>query len=125
MNTQKQPVALVTGASRGVGRGIACALSDAGFRVFATGRSIDRADLPTKVRRLRCDHTNDAETVSAFQIIEREAGGLDILVNSAWGGYEQMMENGRFTWGARFWEQPLHRWQAMMDAGVRAAFVCS
>jgi len=42
-----------------------------------------------------------------------------------WGGYERMMENGRFTWPLPFWEQPLWRWNAMMDAGVRAAYVAS
>ncbi len=53
------------------------------------------------------------------------AGDLDVLVNSSWGGYEQMVENGEFTWGRPFWEQPMHRWQSMMDAGVRSAFVAS
>ena len=53
------------------------------------------------------------------------AGGLDVLVNSAWGGYEQMVEDGKFTWGLPFWEQPAHRWTSMMDVGVRAAFVAS
>ena len=50
---------------------------------------------------------------------------LDILVNNAWGGYERMVEDGRFTWPVPFWEQPMHRWQSMLDAGVRAAFVAS
>ena len=42
----------------------------------------------------------------------RRRRGLDLLVNAAWGGYEQMAEDGRFTWPAPFWEQPLHRWRA-------------
>jgi NAD(P)-dependent dehydrogenase (short-subunit alcohol dehydrogenase family) len=50
---------------------------------------------------------------------------LDVLVNNAWGGYERMVEDGRFTWPARFWDQPRWRWDAMMDVGVRAAFVAS
>ncbi len=112
---------LVTGASRGVGRGVAVALADAGFRVFATGRTID---LPG-VRCLRCDHTVDEQTDAVFQRIAEEAGSLDLLVNSAWGGYEQMVEGGKFTWGLPFWEQPAHRWTSMMDAGVRAAWACS
>ena len=53
----------------------------------------------------------------------RRPRSLDLLVNSAWGGYERMSEGGRFTWPDPFWEQPGHRWGAMMDAGVRAAFV--
>ena len=55
-------LALVTGASRGVGRGIALGLLAAGFRVYGTGRSIDQADLPREIRRLRCDHLKDEET---------------------------------------------------------------
>lgn len=118
-------VALVTGASRGVGRGIALALLAAGLRVYGTGRSIDQADLPPEIRRLRCDHLNDEETARVFDVIRSECGRLDVLVNCAWGGYEKMVDGGAFTWPAPFWEQPMHRWTGMMDAGVRAAFVCS
>ncbi|MDR7080775.1 NAD(P)-dependent dehydrogenase (short-subunit alcohol dehydrogenase family) [Arthrobacter ginsengisoli] len=118
-------VALVTGASRGVGRGIALGLLAAGFRVYGSGRSIDQADLPPGIRRLRCDHLNDEETARVFETIRSECSGLDLLVNCAWGGYEKMVEGGVFTWAAPFWEQPPHRWTGMMDAGVRAAFVCS
>ncbi|CAH0185145.1 Enoyl-[acyl-carrier-protein] reductase [NADPH] FabL [Arthrobacter sp. Bi26] len=118
-------VALVTGASRGVGRGIARGLLAAGFRVYGTGRSIDQADLPQEIRRLRCDHLNDEETARVFETIRSESGRLDLLVNCAWGGYEKMVEGGAFTWPAPFWDQPPHRWTGMMDAGVRAAFVCS
>ena len=118
-------VALVTGASRGVGRGCATALADAGYTVFATGRSVNTASLPPAIVRIRCDHTKDDETAAAFAQIAAEAPSLDVLVNSAWGGYERMMENGAFTWGLPFWEQPMHRWVGMMEAGVRAAFVSS
>jgi dehydrogenase/reductase SDR family protein 1 len=117
--------ALVTGASRGVGKGVATALSDAGFRVFATGRSIAQAVLPSSVIRLTCDHTSDADTAAAFDRIGLDAGRLDLLVNCAWGGYERMVEFGAFTWSVPFWQQPAHRWSSMIDAGVRAAFVAS
>jgi NAD(P)-dependent dehydrogenase (short-subunit alcohol dehydrogenase family) len=117
------PTALVTGASRGVGRGAAIGLAEAGYRVFATGRSIAGADLPRAVTRLPCDHLDDVQTEGAVAAVEAAGGGVDVLVNSAWGGYEQMVENGAFTWGEPFWRQPRHRWAAMMDAGVRAAFV--
>lgn len=117
-------VALVAGASRGVGRGIAEALAGAGAVVYATGRSISSAALPEAVIRVPCDHTNDADVDRLFgQIAER--GRLDVLVNSVWGGYERMVEDNRFTWAAPFWEQPRWRWDAMITAGVRAAFVCS
>ncbi len=116
---------MVTGASRGVGRGVAIGLAADGFDVFATGRSILSADLPPAVQRIRCDHLNDAETRAAFDEVRAKCGSLDVLVNSAWGGYERMMEDGQFTWPLPFWEQPMHRWTAMLDAGVRAAYVAS
>jgi NAD(P)-dependent dehydrogenase (short-subunit alcohol dehydrogenase family) len=119
-------VALVTGASRGVGRGVVLGLAEAGYTVFATGRSIAGADLPGEVVRLPCDHLDDAQTAAAFAAVAEATGGrLDVLVNNAWGGYEGMVENGAFTWIAPFWEQPMRRWTAMMDAGVRAAFAAS
>ena len=116
------PTALVTGASRGVGRGIAIALHDHGYRVYATGRTVAAADLPVGIVRIPCDHTRDSDTAAAFARIVSDSVALDLLVNSAWGGYEQMMENGAFTWGVPFWEQPAHRWTSMFDAGVRAAY---
>ncbi len=116
--------ALVTGASRGVGRGVATALAAAGFHVFATARTIASAGLGPGVTAITCDHTDDRAVAEVFAQVER-AGGLDVLVNVAWGGYERMVENGRFTFGAPFWEQPVWRWDAMMTAGVRAAFVAS
>jgi NAD(P)-dependent dehydrogenase (short-subunit alcohol dehydrogenase family) len=116
---------MVTGASRGVGRGVAIALAEAGFQVFATGRSIASADLPPSIHRITCDHLDDSQTRVAFGQIWAKAGRLDVLVNSAWGGYERMLEDGQFTWPLPFWEQPLHRWTSMMDAGVRAAFVAA
>ncbi len=116
------PVALVTGASRGVGRGTAIGLAASGYNVFATGRTIAAADFPDGVVRVPCDHLRDDETAQAFSQV---ADGLDVLVNAAWGGYERMTEDGQFTWPLPFWEQPMHRWAGMMDAGVRAAFVAA
>jgi NAD(P)-dependent dehydrogenase (short-subunit alcohol dehydrogenase family) len=118
-------VALVTGASRGVGRGVAVSLARAGVRVYATGRSIPQVDLPPGITPITCDHTDDLAVAGVFSRLADEAGRLDILVNAAWGGYERMVEDGSFTWSARFWDQPLWRWDAMVSAGVRAAFVAS
>jgi dehydrogenase/reductase SDR family member 1 len=118
-------VALVTGASRGVGRGVALGLANAGARVFATGRSIAHADLSSDITRITCDHIDDVAVSEVFREIDQTAGRLDILANVAWGGYERMVEDGRFTFMAPFWEQPLWRWEAMVNAGVRAAFVAS
>lgn len=118
-------VALVTGASRGVGRGVALGLARAGAKVFATGRSIKPAEFASDITAISCDHTDDHAVAEVFRQIHEAAGRLDILVNVAWGGYERMVEDGRFTWSAPFWEQPMWRWEAMVTAGVRAAFVAS
>ena len=125
MGQLHEQVALVTGASRGIGRGVAVALAHAGARVFATGRSIQSASLDPAITSIVCDHTDDQAVARVFQQIEATAGRLDILVNVAWGGYERMVEDGRFTFAAPFWQQPLWRWDAMMTSGVRAAFVAS
>lgn len=118
--------ALVTGATRGVGRGIALELARHGARVFVTGRSEpDHELVNAKTSFIHCDHRTDDQVESAFQQVEREAGGIDILVNNVWGGYERMVDNGEFTWGKPFWEQPLWRWDAMFSAGVRAHYQAS
>ncbi len=115
------PTALVTGASRGVGKGIATSLAAAGYTVYATGRTIENATLPGGIIRLRCDHGSVEETEALFAKIP----DLDLCVNNAWGGYERMVEDGQFTWGKPYWDQPLHRWTSMVDVGVRSAFLCS
>ena len=125
MSVLENKVALVTGASRGVGHGIALGLAHAGATVYATGRSIEKADLEPPIHAIVCDHTADDAVKRLFDRIGAEQSRLDILVNNAWGGYERMVEDGRFTWADPFWEQPLWRWEAMMNAGVRAAFLAS
>jgi len=125
MTPLRGQVALVTGASRGVGRGIAITLAEAGATVYVTGRSVAEARLPSSVRRVPCNHSVDEEVARVFQRIRDESGRLDVLVNNAWGGYERMVEGGRFTWPARFWDQPLWRWEAMFGIGVRSALVAS
>lgn len=74
---------------------------------------------------IRCDHTSDADTERAFgRLLERERR-IDLLVNTAWGGYERMSDAGNFTWPLPFWQQPMWRWDAMFDGGVRAVFACA
>src|SRR4051794_36230932 len=132
-------VAVVTGASRGIGKGIALALGEAGATVYVSGRSDAGAateNLPGTIREtseqvtqrggqgiaVRCDHTIDAEVEALFARIAKEPGRLDLLVNNVWGGYEQF-DWARFA--APFWEQPLRQWAGMFEAGVRAHLVAS
>jgi dehydrogenase/reductase SDR family member 1 len=119
-------VAVVTGASRGVGKGVALELIAAGATVYVTGRtSEDMKYIEGKGTALRCDHRDDQQAEAVFHQVDAEQGGIDILVNNVWGGYENMVENGAFTWTRPFWEQPLWRWDAMFQAGVRACYVAS
>jgi NAD(P)-dependent dehydrogenase (short-subunit alcohol dehydrogenase family) len=132
-------VAVVTGASRGAGRGIALVLGEAGATVYVTGRSLRGStteNMPGSIDEtaeavtargglgipVRCDHTVDAEVKALFQRVRSEQGRLDLLVNNVWGGYEHY-DFGRFT--APFWEQPLRHWNDMFTAGVRAHLVAS
>ena len=115
-------ISLVTGATKGIGRGVALELARAGARVFITGRSADESTAADGITPIRCDHRDDAQVDATFARILRETGGIDILVNNVWGGYDNMMENGQFTWPKPFWEQPLWRWDEMFHAGVRAHY---
>jgi NAD(P)-dependent dehydrogenase (short-subunit alcohol dehydrogenase family) len=137
-------VAVVTGASRGAGRGIALELGAAGATVIATGRSTTRQpadsyrqllqmsglpgvpgtidDTAREVTQLggtgiavRCDHTREDEVAALFERVRREHGRIDLLVNNAWGGHESF--DGVFD--APFWRHPLAHWDTMMDRGVR------
>jgi NAD(P)-dependent dehydrogenase (short-subunit alcohol dehydrogenase family) len=126
MQSLNGKVALVTGASRGVGKGIALELIAAGATVYITGRSVeDMQYVSGKGIAVECDHRSDEQVQRAFHQIAKEQGRLDILVNNIWGGYENMIENGEFTWSRPFWQQPLWRWDAMFQAGVRAHYVAS
>lgn len=143
MRSLSGQVAVVTGASRGVGKGIALGLGEAGATVYVTGRTgregtdIEKLGgtvyataeevnaLGGKGIPVVCDHRDDTQVERLFQQVTGEEGRLDILVNNAWGGYEQMEHDGEFTWLKPFWEQPFWRWDSMFQNGVRAAYVAS
>jgi NAD(P)-dependent dehydrogenase (short-subunit alcohol dehydrogenase family) len=118
-------VALVTGGSRGVGKGIAEELSESGATVYVTGRTVSQTRFDASCIPIPCDHSDDRQVEAVFERIVNDQARLDILVNNAWGGYERMVENGEFTWVRPFWEQPLWRWDSMFSAGVRAHYVAS
>jgi dehydrogenase/reductase SDR family member 1 len=142
MTTLTGKIALVTGASRGVGKGVALALGAAGATVYITGRTTDEAN-PTvplagsihltaeEVTKLggqgiavRCDHRDDSQVEAVFQRIKAEQGKLDILVNNAWAGYEGYVDERHFPPQFPFWEKPISFWDENI-AGVRWAYVAS
>jgi NAD(P)-dependent dehydrogenase (short-subunit alcohol dehydrogenase family) len=136
-----QTIALVTGASRGAGRGIALELGAAGGTVYLTGRSvsgqpttdgvpgtIDETAQEVTARggqgiAVRCDHAVDNDVASLFARIRDESGRIDLLVNNVWAGYEDSA--CRPLPRVPFWEQPLEQWDRMFTAGVRAHLVAS
>jgi dehydrogenase/reductase SDR family protein 1 len=136
-------VALVTGASRGVGKGIALGLGEAGATVYITGRTVEEdkaavalpgtiyqtaeevSQLGGKGIAIRCDHLNDEEVRGMFQHIQTEQNRLDILVNNVWGGYEYFNDGTEFWNEKGFWTTPISRWDKSFQAGVRAHYVAS
>jgi NAD(P)-dependent dehydrogenase (short-subunit alcohol dehydrogenase family) len=118
-------IALVTGGSRGVGKGVAQELRAQGATVYMTGRTFEPDAADDGCIPVVCDHEDDGQVAALFDRVLSEHDRIDILVNSVWGGYERMMEDGVFTWGLPFWQQPLWRWDAMFTAGVRACYVAA
>lgn len=137
-------IALVTGASRGGGRGIALELGAVGATVYVTGRSGRNGVVTsqTKARRslsidetarivneqggvgiaVYCDHTRDDEVEAVYDRIRQEQGRLDILVNNAWGGYEGY---DKAPFDGPFWQQPMWRLDKMYTAGLRSHILSS
>ncbi|MDP9115831.1 MAG: SDR family NAD(P)-dependent oxidoreductase [Actinomycetota bacterium] len=127
-------VAVVTGASRGAGKGIALALGGAGATVYVTGRTRDEgtsafpgtvfATAAEVTRRggvgvpVVCDHADDTQVEALFAQVSREHGSLDILVNNAFAIPD------RLTSKRPFWDKPLDH-QGMLDVGLRSTYVAS
>lgn len=128
------PIAVVTGASRGAGRGIAIALGSHGCTVYVTGRSEKKGDanLPGTIYEtaaavtqaggcgiaVRVDHGVDAQVKALFEQVRQEQGRLDILVNNA------CALNDALTLPGHFWEKPLGIVD-MLDVGLRSGYVAS
>lgn len=127
-------VAVVTGASRGIGKGIASVLGEEGATVYVTGRTVEAgaAALPGTIgetvsevdRRggkgiaVALDLTDDASIAALFDRVNAEQGRLDILVNNAMAIPPEMTQR------VGFWEKPLSNWE-IFDTGVRAAFIAA
>ena len=136
-------VALVTGASRGVGKGIALSLAEAGATVYITGRTVnegqsssclpgtiyqtaeDVRQLGGKCTAIQCDHSIDSQVEAVFSRINAENNKLNILVNNVWGGYEHYTDGTEFWNEKEFWTSPISRWDSMFQSGVRAHYVTS
>lgn len=127
-------VAVVTGASRGIGKGMAMALAAEGATVYVTGRTVKEGDhdLPGTVGQtaaecderggkgiaVAVDHDDDNAVAALFAQVRAEQGRLDILVNNAFAIPDDLTDPGGF------WEKPLSNWQ-MIDVGVKSNFVAA
>ncbi|CAB1317214.1 unnamed protein product [Coregonus sp. 'balchen'] len=123
-------VCLVTGASRGIGRGIALQLSEAGATVYITGRqekTLKETAAQVKERGgncvpVVCDSSSDEDIKYLFDQIQREQNGrLDILVNNAYAGVQAIFTN----MGKKFWETDPTIWDSINNTGLRGHYFCS
>jgi len=130
-------IAIVTGASRGVGRGIALGLGEVGWTVYVTGRTLGdgESDRPGSLKKtagevtekgghgiaMRCDHRVDTETEALFKHVLDERGRLDLLVNNA----TMYTTDIGPPEDAPFWDLPIDIWDQMHAVGLRSHYVAS
>jgi NAD(P)-dependent dehydrogenase (short-subunit alcohol dehydrogenase family) len=137
MKPLKGKIAVVAGATRGAGRGIACMLGEAGATVYCTGRSVrgkpsnlnrpetieETAEMVTKFGGAgfwaQVDHTVEEQVKSFFERVKNEQGRLDILVNDVWGG------DALTEWDKPFWELTVEKGRLMLDRAVNAHVITS
>jgi len=129
-------VAVVTGASRGIGKGIALELGAAGATVYLTGRTVAAGQHPlpgtvgetaAEVTALgghgvavACDHHDDAAVEALFARVAAEQNGLDVLVNNVYSSFDFAQHLGK-----PFWELPLDAWDEVIDIGARSHYVAA
>ncbi len=134
--TLRGRIAVVTGGSRGVGKGAALGLGEAGATVYVTGRTAQQGSIASTgtitetaeaITRLggrgiavRCDHGDDADVEALFRRVKEEEGRLDVLVNNVFATY-----SGVRPAGAPFWELPLAMWDELHRVGLRSHYVAS
>ena len=125
-------IAIVTGASRGVGKGVALGLGEAGATVYVTGRTTTPGAHPGTIGEtaaqvtalggrgiaIACDHGDDAQVEALFARVLAEAGQLDVLVNNAFA-----IPDGKIL--APFWELPVSQWDTMHRVGLRSHYIGS
>lgn len=124
-------VAVVTGASRGIGKGIALALGEQGCTVYVTGRTTGDGErtIDTTAREvtaaggvgraIQCDHGNDADIAALFERIAGEVDCIDILVNNVYKIPSPP------AWGGGYWDHPIQVWDDQVGIGLRAHYVAS
>ncbi|BBX15811.1 short-chain dehydrogenase [Mycolicibacterium duvalii] len=116
MTDDTAPVAVVTGASRGAGQGIANALAKSGWRVYGTGRSIEES--PAWGVGLVVDHRDDAAVGRVFERVHGECGRLDLLVNNAAAVSDHLVDP------KPFWQKPIEL-ADVLDTGLRSSYVAA
>ncbi|KAI8516853.1 Dehydrogenase reductase SDR member [Branchiostoma belcheri] len=131
-------VAIVTGASRGIGKGIALQLAEAGATVYITGRTLlpdgrgtSLTECVEEIKKrgghavpVQCDHEKDDEVKGLFERVAREQNGrLDILVNNAYSSSKACIDHIEEPKG--FWDAPLEPWNQTISVGVRNSYICA